>query len=189
MAVARWRCADRLVPMFFRTLACHAISSPAATKPTLLTVLAGCRTTHSRAASQKFAPRPTSMPSQPRQIASASRPHEATAVAPAMRIGLRSRCMALRYCPPSGLGAHVLLHATLVVRGRWQPLTRRIDIGLTMVTCALLTWILFSGDVFQAPPTNQAMRLAIIVIVPIALVSLVRKMRNLRVRTALAARQ
>jgi hypothetical protein len=26
----------------------------------------------------------------------------------------------------------------------------RIDIGLTVVTCALLTWILFSGDVFKA---------------------------------------
>jgi hypothetical protein len=34
------------------------------------------------------------------------------------------------------LGAHVLLHATLVLRGRWQPVTRRIDIGLTMITCA-----------------------------------------------------
>jgi hypothetical protein len=64
------------------------------------------------------------------------------------------------------LGAHVLLLATLVLRGRWQPVTRRIDIGLTMVTCALPTWILFSANVFQAPPTNQAMRLAIIVIVP-----------------------
>jgi hypothetical protein len=52
----------------------------------------------------------------------------------------------------------------------------------------LLTWILFQANVFQAPPTNQAMRLAIIVIVPVALVSLVRKMRNLRLRAALAAR-
>ena len=54
------------------------------------------------------------------------------------------------------LGANILLLATLVVRGRWQPLTRRIDIGLTVVTCALLTWILFSGNMFQATPTESS---------------------------------
>jgi len=78
---------------------CHATSRPAATKPTLLKVLAGCRINRSRAASQKFAPRPTSAPSQPRHTARASRQHETTATAPAMRIGLRSRRMGVTVPP------------------------------------------------------------------------------------------
>src|SRR4029453_15523217 len=74
-----------------RVPAGHARSGPAVTKPTLLKVLAGCRTAQPRPASQKAAPRPTSTPSQPRQIATARRPHETIAVAPATAMGLRSR--------------------------------------------------------------------------------------------------
>src|SRR4029079_13987213 len=84
--------------------ACHAMSSPAVTKPTLLKVLAGCRTAQPRPPSQKGPPRPTSAPSQPRQIATARRPHETIAVAPATATGLRSRSTPVTLLTAEALG-------------------------------------------------------------------------------------
>ena len=69
-------------------------------------------------------------------------------------------------------GRDVLLLGTLVVQGRSPPLTRRIDLRLTVVTCILLTWI-SPGHMFQAAPTNQVVQLASLVVVPVALFSLV----------------
>jgi hypothetical protein len=84
------------------------------------------------------------------------------------------------------VGLDVALLIALLLRGRWQPLTRRIDIGLNVATCALLTWILFAGRIFQAEPTNQIVRLALLIIVVTALISAARKVRDLRLRSALA---
>jgi hypothetical protein len=66
MAVANQGYVDSRRPTLPGTLACQAMSRPAATNPTLLKVLAGCRMSPVPA-SQKFAPRPTSGPSQPRR--------------------------------------------------------------------------------------------------------------------------
>jgi hypothetical protein len=54
------------------------------------------------------------------------------------------------------LGAQFLLLVTLMLRGRCQPLTRRIDIGLNIVTCTLLTWLLFAARIFQSRPIRSA---------------------------------
>ena len=84
------------------------------------------------------------------------------------------------------VGLDVALLFALLVRGRWQPLTRRIDIGLNLATCALLTWILFAGKIFQAEPTNQIVRLALLIIVVTSLIAVARKLRAVRLRSALA---
>ncbi|MEW9528303.1 hypothetical protein [Microbispora sp. NPDC049125] len=60
---------------------------------------------------------------------------------------------------------HLGLYAVLVVRGRRQPLTRRIDIGLTLVMCGVLTWLLPGGDIFAAEPTDQTVKGVIVLIV------------------------
>ncbi|GIH22752.1 hypothetical protein Aph01nite_10620 [Acrocarpospora phusangensis] len=57
------------------------------------------------------------------------------------------------------------LYAVLIVRGRWQPATRRIDIGLALVICGVLTWFLPAGDIFAAEPTDQTVKAVIVLIV------------------------
>jgi hypothetical protein len=65
----------------------RATRRPATTKPALEKVFAGWRTRPSRAASQKFAPRPTSGPSQAWAIARTRRRIEPVATAEAVATG------------------------------------------------------------------------------------------------------
>src|SRR4051812_33861080 len=67
------------------------MTRPATTKPTLENEFAGCLTQPSRAASQKFAPRPTSGPSQPAPTATTSSAVDTTATAPAQASGRSER--------------------------------------------------------------------------------------------------
>ncbi|GAA0424995.1 hypothetical protein Acor_36740 [Acrocarpospora corrugata] len=62
------------------------------------------------------------------------------------------------------LSLQLALYAVLIVRGRWQPLTRRIDIGLTFAGCAFLTWLL-GGGIFAAEPADQTAKAFIVLIV------------------------
>jgi hypothetical protein len=49
----------------------------------------------------------------------------------------------------------------VVVQGRWQPWTRNADTVVNAVMCVLFTWIV-SAPIFRAAPTDQLMRLAIV---------------------------
>src|SRR4051812_28715158 len=152
MAVGSPRWADRVARTFSRAPACQAMSSPAATNPMLLNVLAGCRTNQSRGASQKFAPRPMSGPSQPRPIATASRPTDTTAVVPATMIGLRSGRIAIPYRPVGGLGTP----DRSGFRVRIAAPTRPVDIPLWTVEPAATSPSL--ADLATNPGTVAAQR-------------------------------
>nr|MDT0662414.1 hypothetical protein [Micromonospora sp. DSM 115978] len=73
---------------------------------------------------------------------------------------------------------HLTLFAVLIARGRWEPLTRRIDLGLNLAICAVLTWILLAGDIFQAQPTDELVKLVVVLIVLGALVDAAVKVRR-----------
>ena len=73
---------------------------------------------------------------------------------------------------------NLALLSILVARGRWEPLTRRIDIALSLATCAVLTWILLAGNIFQARPTDELVKLVILLIVLGALVDVTVKLRR-----------
>lgn len=74
--------------------------------------------------------------------------------------------------------AHLTLIAVLIVRGRWNQLTRRIDMGLSVTISAVMVWIIAAGPVFQAPPTDQIVKLSMAVIVVIALIDAGVKLRR-----------
>ncbi|MBB5872931.1 putative membrane protein [Allocatelliglobosispora scoriae] len=83
------------------------------------------------------------------------------------------------------LGANIALLVALAVRGRWQPLTRRLDLGLTVVTCAVLTWVLVAARPFESDPANETVRLALLLIIVVSLIGAAYKVRNLRLRSAI----
>ncbi|MGW0807741.1 hypothetical protein [Nonomuraea sp. NPDC002799] len=91
----------------------------------------------------------------------------------------------LRYRAPWLLAImilHLVLYAVLIVRGRWQALTRRIDLTLGLVICALLIWSLTGGRIYAAEPTDQIVKGVIVLILAGALLDAGLKLRRARRR-------
>jgi hypothetical protein len=61
--------------------------------------------------------------------------------------------------------AAIALLVLLIIEGRWRPLTRRIELGLTLALCALLLWIVFGGRVFVQEAANTATDGALLLVV------------------------
>ncbi|MEV0391298.1 hypothetical protein [Nonomuraea sp. NPDC050643] len=73
---------------------------------------------------------------------------------------------------------HLALYVVLIVRGRWQRLTRRIDLGLTLAVCGALAWALLGGAVFEAGPTDQIVKGVSVLIILGALADVGLKIRR-----------
>jgi hypothetical protein len=60
--------------------------------------------------------------------------------------------------------AQLMLYATLVAAGRWQLITRRIDIILSLSISAMLVWSITAGHIFQGDEADRTARGAIALI-------------------------
>ena len=60
---------------------------------------------------------------------------------------------------------HLMLYAVLVAQGRWQRLTRQLDIALSAAVCGVLVWSLSAGRIFQGEAGDGIARGAIGLIV------------------------
>jgi hypothetical protein len=60
----------------------------------------------------------------------------------------------------------------VTVNGRWPAIMRRIEIGLSLVTCAVLTWTVLDGPVFIAPSSDRTVKLSLVLIVAFTLIDL-----------------
>ena len=56
---------------------------------------------------------------------------------------------------------HVMLYAVLLAQGRWQRLTRQLDIVLSAAVVGLLVWSLAAGQIFQGEAADGTARGAI----------------------------
>jgi hypothetical protein len=59
---------------------------------------------------------------------------------------------------------HLMLYAMLVAQGRWQRLTRQLDIVLSAAVVAVLVWSISAGHVFQGEAADGTARAAIALI-------------------------
>lgn len=50
------------------------------------------------------------------------------------------------------------LFAAVIVRGRWTPLLRRLDIALSLLTCALMLWVALDGPVFVGEASDRTVK-------------------------------
>jgi hypothetical protein len=48
----------------------------------------------------------------------------------------------------------IVLLVIVIAEGRWRMLTRRLDMALKLVCCAMLAWIILGGRIFIAESTN-----------------------------------
>lgn len=73
-----------------------------------------------------------------------------------------------------------LVHYLVVtIHGRWRPTTRNIEVTLGLLTCAVLTWALFAGPVYQSPEADRTVKFWVAVIVAASLIDLLVKARRL----------
>lgn len=69
----------------------------------------------------------------------------------------------------------------VIVHGRWSTILRRIDLGLSLATCAALGWTILDGPVFIAPGSDKLFKLALVILVAITLIHMAVKLhRNVR---------
>jgi hypothetical protein len=88
------------------------------------------------------------------------------------------------------LTSHLMLYAVLVARGRWQSLTRWLDVSFSAAGMAFLFWSLAAGRIFQSEIGDRAVRgslslIAVFVIWDIA-VKVYRERTRVRIPAALA---
>lgn len=66
--------------------------------------------------------------------------------------------------------AGISLLVVLIVEGRWRDLTRRIDLGLKLASCAVMAWLMFGGRIFVSEAADESTKgiLGLIVLLVLA---------------------
>jgi hypothetical protein len=81
--------------------------------------------------------------------------------------------------------AGLVIQSGLVVQGRWRPWSRRADLVNSIAVCVILTWAIGAGPIFQAAPTDRAVKGTSALIVLVTLADLAVRMRRQSVQQAL----
>lgn len=66
---------------------------------------------------------------------------------------------------------NIPMFITVIVSGRWSPLMRRLEVGLSLVTCAAMTWTVLDGPAFMTPASDQTFKFSMMLIVLFTLIS------------------
>ena len=73
------------------------------------------------------------------------------------------------------------LLATVVVKGRWSALLRRLDVGLSLATCAAMAWTVLDGPVFMTAESDRTVKFIMVLIAVFVLIDLgVKLVRSVR---------
>ncbi|MEO8195452.1 MAG: hypothetical protein ABI689_01890 [Thermoanaerobaculia bacterium] len=76
---------------------------------------------------------------------------------------------------------NVPIFLAVLVKGRWPAGLRRLQGGLSLVTCAAMVWIVFDGPVFVAPTSDRAFKGALVLTVILTIGELaLRRIRSVR---------
>jgi hypothetical protein len=53
---------------------------------------------------------------------------------------------------------HIALYVMLVIEGRWRPLTRWLDIVISLAIGAILVWFIAAGPIFEAEAADESVK-------------------------------
>lgn len=73
---------------------------------------------------------------------------------------------------------NAMLFAVVFSDGHWRPVTRGLDIALTSLWAAVMTWLVIGPQIFQSLKTDSATKFWLAVLVAFVVVSLVPKIRR-----------
>ncbi len=81
----------------------------------------------------------------------------------------------MRFVPWLSLlwGAGIVLNSFVLIRGRWQPLSRWLQIGLEILTLALLAWMLIGGPLLSWTALEPVATLVISIVLAVAAIDVV----------------
>jgi hypothetical protein len=67
---------------------------------------------------------------------------------------------------------NIPLLITVMVNGRWSAMMRRIELGLSLVTCAVMAWTVLDDPVFIAPSSDRTAKFFLVLIVAFTLMNI-----------------
>ena len=73
---------------------------------------------------------------------------------------------------------NVPLFLAVLVNGRWSAILRRLEVGLGLVTCAVMTWTVLDGPVFIASHSDGTAKALLVLIVAFTLLYMGIKLRR-----------
>ena len=73
---------------------------------------------------------------------------------------------------------NAMLFAVVFSDGHWRPVTRGLDIALTSLWAAVMTWLVIGPQIFQSLKTDSATKFWLAVVVAFVVISLVPKIRR-----------
>jgi hypothetical protein len=76
---------------------------------------------------------------------------------------------------------NIPMFITVIVMGRWSAILRHIETGLSLVTCAVMVWVVLDGPVFMASSSDRTAKFFLVLIVAFTLIALAIKLHR-RVR-------
>ncbi len=68
------------------------------------------------------------------------------------------------------LNVPLLIAAT--VTGRWSNVMRRVDVGLSVITCAVLAWTVFDGPIFMVDASDRMAKFILVLILLMSLIDI-----------------
>jgi hypothetical protein len=80
--------------------------------------------------------------------------------------------------------ALLVLVTSVLIRGRWEPTTRRAQVVLNVVAVVVLLWAILGGSTFREPGPDQAVKAALAITVLAILVDLALRLRRHRLAAA-----
>ena len=73
---------------------------------------------------------------------------------------------------------NIPLFIAVIVQGRWSANMRRIETGLSLVTYAMIAWVVLEGPVFMTQNSDQTAKFFMVLIVAFALIDMAIKLRR-----------
>lgn len=67
---------------------------------------------------------------------------------------------------------NIPLFITVIVRGRWSALLRRLEMGLFLADCAVIVWTVVDGPIFMAPSADRTAKFFMVLIVVFSLIAI-----------------
>jgi hypothetical protein len=67
---------------------------------------------------------------------------------------------------------NIPLSIAVIAKGRWSPILRRMDTGLSLLTCAAMAWAILDGPIVMASISDRTIKGLMVLIIAFTLISL-----------------
>ncbi len=73
---------------------------------------------------------------------------------------------------------NIPMFTAVIVKGRWPALLRRLETGLSLVTCAAMVWTVLDGPVFMTSSSDRTVKFFLVLITAFSLIAMALEQRR-----------